>query len=279
MTAEVLEAQAAKALLSGAGFADLLAIAAKADGILPSTSSFDYGQAGLRFTHTVGSVDLGASYYYGYYKQPSVDLSGYLAAKVAESLGDSSILATDSALPSLAYDRLQVFGVEAATVIKGFNLRGEAAYYLTDDRDGDDPWVRNNSLNWVLGFDVDLPIHNLNLNIQNIGSYVLKNDKIGSNVMIPAKYDVDYKSNGRYSTNKLSFLLSDTLLRDKLTLSCALVWGIEQSDLLIMPKAGYTITDGLDVTLSGMYIHGKDGGEFYDFKDNSFIQVGMSYVF
>jgi hypothetical protein len=92
-------------------------------------------------------------------------------------------------------------------------------------------------------------------------------------------YDVDYKSNGRYSTNKLSFLLSDTLLRDKLTLSCALVWGIEQSDLLIMPKAGYTITDGLDVTLSDMCIHGKDGGEFYDFKDNSFIQVGMSYVF
>lgn len=273
ITADVLWAQATKALLSGAKATELLAIVAKADEILPSTTSFDYGQAGLRFTHTVGSVDLGTSYYYGHYKQPSVDFSGYLVAKKNDALSD------DSALPSLAYDRLQVFGVEAATVIKGFNLRGEAAYYLTDDRRGDDPWVRNNSLNWVLGFDVDLPINNLNLNIQNIGSYVLKNDKIGSNPLFPVEYDVNYNSDGRYSTNRLSFMLSDKMLRNKLVLSCNIVWTIEHKDLLIMPKVGYTITDNLDVTLTGMYITSKSGGEFYDFRENSFIQLGMSYVF
>ena len=46
-----------------------------ADELYPDTEQFRYGQAGVRVLGTVGSVDLGASYYYGHYKQPSANLS------------------------------------------------------------------------------------------------------------------------------------------------------------------------------------------------------------
>ncbi|QQO07888.1 hypothetical protein [Breznakiella homolactica] len=274
VTGEVLGAQADIALQNNDAVA-LLAAAAKADSLLPATSSFDYGQAGLRVTHTLGPVDLGASYYYGHYKQPTADLSGYLAAKAS---GNPAALASDTALPSLHYDRLQVFGLEAAAAAGRFNLRGEAAYYLTDDTNGDDPWVRNNSFNWVAGFDVDLPVHNINLNIQNQGSWIMNHDKIGSGA-VPEQYDTDYRSHGKATSNRISFLVSDTFLRDKLELSCNFIWGIEGKEFLLLPKLDWNITDGLNLIVSGMYINSNTDGEFYDYRDNSFVQIGMSYKF
>ena len=41
--------------------------------IYPDTNKFEYGQAGARLTGSLGPVDLGLSYYYGHYKQPSVN--------------------------------------------------------------------------------------------------------------------------------------------------------------------------------------------------------------
>ena len=70
----------------------------------------------------------------------------------------------------LSYDKKQTFGLEASSIIWHFNVRGEFAYNLTDDTDGTDPWVHNNSIAWLGGFDIDLPFWNANLNVQETGS-------------------------------------------------------------------------------------------------------------
>lgn len=106
--------------------------------LYPDTQKLKYTQAGLRLTGTFGSFDWGASYYYGHYKQPSADLS-------------ATILSGKTTMPSLEYDWKQTFGLEAATVLGRFNLRGELAYNLTDDVAGDNPWVHNNSIAWLAG--------------------------------------------------------------------------------------------------------------------------------
>ncbi|WP_407426584.1 hypothetical protein [Treponema sp.] len=129
-------------------------------------------------------------------------------AQVAADLAAlySSYSHVKTGLPSLNYDQLQVFGLEAAFVLWKFNTRWEVAYNLTEDIAGDDPWIKNNSISWVAGFDIDLPIHNLNINIQENGSYILHSDKIkngGFDVtglgtvtwdMLGSNYDVDYNS-------------------------------------------------------------------------------------
>jgi hypothetical protein len=245
------------------------------DDIYPDTKKLKYGQAGLRVTGTAGSLDWGASYYYGRYKEPSVNLSSYIA--------------NQSALPVLDYDWKQTFGLEAATVLWRFNLRGEAAYNLTADTKGDDPWVHNNSVAWLFGFDIDIPVSNININVQETGTYILQNSKVDDGEGFSAlgkiyqsalkKYDVDYDEAG-YTNNKLVVNISDSLLNDKIVPEVLLLWGIERGDLVVKPKISYKPNGNLTLFLSGFYIHCKnEDSEFYGWRNNSFVNAGVNCKF
>ena len=233
-----------------------------ANDLLPDTHTLDYGQYGLRLTGTFSGVDLGAEYYLGHYKTPSAQVT-----YGTNALGDSAVTGLD-----LAYDQLQVFGVDAATTLSILNLRGEAAYYLTKDVDGDDSAVHNNSIQWVAGFDVNLPISNLNLNIQNIGSYILNNDDI-------EKTDVDWNDSEKWTNNKIVFDLSDSWNHEKIKPDIAVMWGIERQDLLIMPKLTCTLRDDFTVAVSGGIFICDDDGEFAAYKDNDFVKLTATYSF
>lgn len=203
-----------------------------------------------------------------------------------------------TARPSLAYDQVQVFGLEAAFVLWKLNTRWEAAYNLTEDTAGDNPWIKNNSVSWVAGFDIDLPIHNLNLNLQETGSYILKSDKIKNNkitvgslmgnaIEIPIETaDVNYNSDGKYISNKIIALLSDKWLNEKLTTEVQGIYCIEDKGYMVAPKIEYNVSEGLTFGLRGVYLHcDNENGEFYNFtadsenNDKAFIELTAKYQF
>lgn len=272
--------------------------------LYPDLKNLSYGQYGLRLTGTAGIVDFGASYYYGWYKQPSFNIekmkSGVISYLTNGSLSEEEKF--------LSYDRKQTFGLEASTIIWHFNVRGEAAYNLTNDVDGTDPYVHNNSLSWLGGFDIDLPFWNANLNVQEYGTYILKNDEIenkrndylgkaelakkayalsGNSAYLTAaaqatamaSSDVDYNPNG-YSNNKLAVNFTTSFLNDKLAPELTVVWGIEGGDFAAMPKIAYKPADGLTLTASGLILVTRDDdSEFAAWKKNSFVSVGAKYQF
>ncbi|MBR1713814.1 MAG: hypothetical protein IJ717_02560 [Treponema sp.] len=224
------------------------------------------------------------------------------AAAMATTLAAnaSSLLSSDiSNLLSLNYDQLQVFGLEAAFVLWKFNTRWEFAYNLTEDTAGDNPWIKNNSIGWVAGFDMDLPIHNININIQEQGSYVLKNDKIKNGGVevsglgkldwdtIGENYDVDYNSDGKYTRNKIIVNISDKWLNEKLTTECTTIYAFETEEWCVQPKISYNVVDGLTFTASGAYIYSNnENGEFYNFTawdtenhNAAFVQLAAKYQF
>ena len=287
-----------------------------------NVKSLKYGQAGARLTGTIDGIDWGTSYYYGHYKQPSANLENLIkmnyytaAAKAYAAEGAttqattqataaateaSNILAKDiGEIVPLNYDQVQVFGLEAAFVLWKLNTRWEAAYNLTEDIAGDNPWIKNNSVAWVAGFDIDLPIHNLNLNVQETGSYILHNDKvkdmdrgitIGGNTVswktIGTNYDVDYNSDDKYTRNKLIVLLSDKWLNEKLTTEVQGIWGIEFKEFMVAPKIEYNISEGLTFGLRGVYLYSNnENGEFYNFTkdslhhDKAFVELTAKYQF
>ena len=228
--------------------------------------------------------------------------TGAATAKAkAEALATSAQTALGgevNSLLSLNYDQMQVFGLEAAFVLWKFNTRWEVAYNLTEDTAGDNPWIKNNSISWVAGFDIDIPIHNLNINIQDNGSYILKNDKIkngGINVAglgtldwdtIGTNYDVDYKSDDKYVNNKLIVLLSDKWLNEKLTTEIQGIWGIEHDEFMVAPKVEYNVIEGLTFAIRGVYLYSNNkDGEFYNFTadsenhDKAFVQLTAKYQF
>lgn len=223
------------------------------------TNNLEYAQYGARLTGTKGTIDWGTEYYLGHYKTPSVK----------DAASDIN----------LDYDRLQVFGVDAETVKGAYSIRGELAYYLTEDIDGDDYSTHNNSIKWVAGFDRNLPWSNLNLNIQELGSFTLNYSKVQDNVTA-IHFDMD-ANNADYATNdKIIVKLSDSLKNESLKPSISILYGIEGMDLVIMPEVSYIVKDGFEVTASANFVFSDDSkGEFKAYNDNSELQLNVEYNF
>ena len=217
--------------------------------------------------------------YYGHYKQPSLNwakLESALATYLAEGeLSESAKF--------LQYDQKQTFGLEAAFVVWKFNTRWELGYNLTKDVDGDDPWVHNNSIEWLGGFDINL-FHNINLNVQEVGKYILNNGEIDG---VYKTYDVDYNSDDKYVQNKVVVNLSDTFLYEKLKPEVTVIYTIENKEWCVQPKINYNVYDGMNLQVSGGYIYSNnENGEFYNFTadsplhhNKSFVQASVRYEF
>jgi hypothetical protein len=251
--------------------------------LYPDTNQLKYGQAGVRVLGTFDplGLDFGLSYYYGHYKQPSFN-----ATKLQSAL--TTYLTTGELSEDekfLAYDQKQTFGLEAAFVVWKFNTRWELGYNLTKDSAGDNPWIHNNSVEWLGGFDVNLPIHNMNLNVQETGKYILNNDKIEDGAY--KVYDVDYNSDGKYINNRVVMNLSDNFLYENLKPEVTVIWGIENNEWCVQPKVNYKVADGMNLGVSGgvLYCY-NENGEFYNFTADStkwhtksFVQASVRYEF
>lgn len=252
-----------------------------ADDLYPNVYQLKYMQAGARFTTTTGSWDWGLSYYFGRDKRASFDYSklDYDFTDPTNTVNDYNYVSKylkDTASEDdkfIDYDFLQVFGVEAAKTFGAYNFRAEAAYNLTQDIAGDDASVHNNSVAWVFGFDRDLPISELNINIQNQGKYIINHHKI--------KDTDDTEANTYTTDNKLVLNISDNLCHSKVKPEITAIYGFEHFDLIIMPKVTWYVSDGLEFSASGMYMKNfvENRKEFGDWTENSFVQVGAKYTF
>jgi len=228
----------------------------KAHYTLPDTGSLKYSQFAERYTVSLSNLDLGFSHYYGFVREPVIDTSN---------------LATKGTV-TISYDRLNAFGIEASSVLLGFNMWLEAAYNLTSDYSGGDPMVHNNSVQYIVGFDRNIPLHNLYVNLQLIGSYIINNNRIEEG-------DIQYRSDGVYHSNTLAWSLSDTFLNDVVKVQLNGAYNLEQADYMLRPRVDYALTDDLHMEIFYTYFQGDSGTNFGQFKDNSFAELKFSITF
>ena len=243
------------------------ALTNNSSGVLyPNLNRLKYTQAGTRITGTFRTFDWGLSYYFGHFKTPSVNKSGiknwannYFYGKNTDSFID--------------YDKKQTIGLEAATTLWHFNLRAELAYNFTDDMAGTNQAVHNSSFQWIGGFDIDLPLWNMNLNMMNVGSFISNGDSCNNPL------DVDYRESGS-TDNKIVCVLSSSLLHDKLTPELRAVWAIESRDFVLIPMVGYNVTPAFNVNLSGMWIYCKnEKTQFKNFDNGNMMRLSGTYTF
>lgn len=220
------------------------------------TASLSHSQAGARLTTSLGSVDLGLQYFYGYLPMPAVKFSG-------------------SPLPStveLVYNRYHQIGADFAAVIAGFNTRAELAANLTEDLEGEDPAVYNPSLAFSLGFDRDL-FAGINLNLQYAGSYRLNDDRIDRSA---SSFDIEKDSEVFSST--LTAVLMKSLFKDALDLELRALYEFDDMDFLILPCAVYAIGDA-EIELSAGFFGGDEDGQMGQYVESSYISITMRYLF
>jgi len=241
---------------------------------MPDTYGLDYAQAGLRFTTTIGSADVGAQYFYGRMFQPVVKFNPPTVTEPYPTV-------------EFIYNKYHQIGLDYAQVLAGFNIRAEAAANLTEDLEGTDGYVYNPTFAWSFGFDRDL-FTGFNLNLQVNETIRLLDDKIGSsnepftftdNIPMPSRNpDYDIEADTRMTATRFTATLSQKFLRDTLELRAAVVWGIEDMDAAVIPALIWT-KDNLRAALSGGFFLGNEEGQLGQYKDNYFLKISIGYMF
>jgi hypothetical protein len=244
----------------------------------PDTSTLNYFQTGLRYTTTIGPVDIGGQYFYGNFFLPDFTIAGVDAFwgdifSQIPSLtpGTPPTPNRDLLNPQIKYNRYHQIGIDYAQVVFGFNLRAEFAVHLTEDLAGDDGSVRNPFIGWSLGFDRELPL-GIYANVQCNETIRLLDDKVGKNPILDSEAGTDITS------TRITAQLSKKYLRDNLESKVTVIWDIENSGCYVIPAIVWTM-GGLTSELSAGIFTGKEDGELGQYWENSFVRVGLKYSF
>ncbi|MDR2362903.1 MAG: hypothetical protein LBD65_00600 [Spirochaetaceae bacterium] len=232
----------------------------------PDTHSMDYAQGGLRFTTTWLSADLGFQYYFGRLPRPAVSLAGLKTFWQQYATGVPPVVT-----PSVVYNPYHQIGVDSAMVLGGFNLRAEFAAHITEDLSGEDGAVYNPFLAWSLGFDRDL-LWGINVNLQVNETVRLLDGGVMDN---PA---LDTEAGKAITSTRFTGVLSKKFFRDELELRTAVIWGIEDQDVYVLPGIFWTRGD-VGLEFSGGVFAGNKQGELGQYHENNFVKLGLTYTF
>jgi len=243
----------------------------------PDTSGIEYFQAGLRFTTTVNSVDLGFQYFYGNLFRPSYCLSSngidaFISDLISKTMTDPSYTGNLSLIdPQINYTRYHQIGIDYAQVLLGFNLRAEAAINITEDYNGDNGALQNPFIAWAFGFDRDL-FWGINANVQIDETIRLLNDKVGDNPVF------DSEAGTNITSTRITLHLSKSFLRDKLETAITCVWKAEDSDFYLIPSLSWTV-DNLTARIAAGFFLGNVEGELGQYWHNRFVKLALAIAF
>jgi hypothetical protein len=192
------------------------------------------------------------------------------AATAAQTVVKTAL--TPEKLVSAAYNRYHHIGLDYAQVLAGFNVRAELAANITDDLAGDDGLVYNPAIAWSLGFDRDIPVVGINVNLQVNESVRLFDDKVGDDPLFDIEAGTDITS------TRLTASLSRSFFRNALELRATAIWGIEDKDCYIIPEVTWTKGDVALKVSAGIFA-GDKKGELGQYRDNAFVKTALTYSF
>jgi len=253
-------------------------------GILMSEESYyklHDGQFAARWTQTVGRFDLGLSWYRGKLRIPSVQF----IPDLSNSLYPAGTI-------KLQNNPVTVIGLEGGTALGKVNLRGEAARYITSDTKGNKPGIQNSKWSILLGGDMNLPLHNLNLNIQYQKDFV-PDEKM--NPMMPCFEDIAQGLanqlglepalfeggilNNYYDYHLVTARLADSFFREQFKPEIQCVYNVDAKDYMITLKLNQKLTEGLYAIGIYRLFEGEPGTLFGQYNNNDFVSLRMEYVF
>ena len=183
---------------------------------------FDDDEVHVRLARNVGSVELAAYGYHGFWKSPA---------------------GMDPVTMRAIHPRLNVVGASVRGPLAGGIGNLEAGYYDSrDDRDGDDPFVRNSEARFLAGFERD------------VGS-LFPGDGWARDLTLGAQYYLEHMlDHGDYrrtlppgsrardeNRHLLTLRLTKLLLNQNLTLGLFTYWSPSDRDFYLRPRAHYKI--------------------------------------
>jgi hypothetical protein len=217
----------------------------------------------LRFSSRLNWIDFSFSYFRGYDKNFSL-FSSF-------NPGD-----TPKIIFTPKYNKVNIFGGDFVSTFDKFALKGEAAYFKTEDTNGRNIFIENNHLKYVIGADYNFS-EDVSLDLQFI-QYVRFN------------YDKSLEENTRAifgmpkseATDKTEESVSAMLKYNAgnyFNLQLISVMNLKDKDFFLLPIVNYNLADAVNLYCGATIFSGKEDSPFGRNKKYSRFFVELKYSF
>ncbi len=217
-------------------------------------------QTGFRLLSSYWGIDYSLSYYNGHDKNPSM-ISGFVPQRQFIEIQPQ-------------YKPIQIIGGDFERTFGRWSLKGEAAYFLTEDRDGSNTQVDNPHLQYVLGSDVTFS-DNFSFNLQ--WSQDIK-DKFNPDLEKSVTETQQAPSSQYRITSSTSFVINWTPF-DYISSQLIGVYNLKDRDSFLLGFINYELSDGINMALGGLFFSGPENSPFgkMDKEDKVFMEMKFSF--
>ncbi len=223
-------------------------------------------QLALRFLSWIGQTDWSLGYYQGFNSTPEIRFRGMNMDLVPP-------------VPNLelCYRPIHMLSADFARSLSSFTIKGEAACFLTDDKDGRDPLIGNDRIEAVLGLDWALS-DKLSLTAQASGTSLLNYDRELERKRIEEMHAGDYLTASPRRTSSLSAMVTAEAL-PYTTLQLIHVFHRDQGDNFSLAFLSWDMMDGVSLTGGLLFFNGPASSPFGMSRnaDTCFLEMKVSF--
>ncbi|WP_205847879.1 hypothetical protein [Anaerohalosphaera lusitana] len=216
---------------------------------------FEDDEWAVRLKKNVQGYEIAGYGYWGYWKSP----------------GGQNPFTGDATFP-----RLNVYGASVRGQFAGGIGNAEVAYYDSkDDGDGDDAFVNNSQMRYLLGYSQDLPTiaEDLTLDLQYYVEQTLDYGELRRNMLPGTEPPEEWRE-------VVTVRLTKLFMNQTLTCSLFTYFSPSDRDAYMRPNVHYKVTDELAVEAGGNIFFGDYEHTFFgQFEDNTNLYGAVRYNF
>jgi len=209
----------------------------------------------LRVSKNVGGCELAVYGYWGYWKSPA---------------------GMDTSTFKYTFPELNVYGASARSQVgKGIGNIEIGYYDSRDDRTGDEPYIDNSQIRYLIGYEQDLPeiAPDFTVGLQYYVEQMLHYGDYRRTLPAGSKADEEYR-------HLLTFRITKLYWNQNLTCSLFTYFSPSDKDVYMRPNINYKVTDNLAVEVGANVFWGDYPHTFFgQFEDNTNIYTAVRYSF
>lgn len=213
---------------------------------------FNDDEIAVRISKTVQSTEIALYGYEGFWQSPE-------GINIAAGRG--------------FYPRLRSIGGSMRAPVLGGIGNIEAGYYDSyQDRDGNDPFIRNSEARFLGGYEKELGM-DFTGSVQYYLEWMSSYDEYTAALLPGSVQKDEYR-------HVLTLRLTKLLMKQNLKLSIFSYYSPSDEDGYLRPKVHYKISDALAVEAGGNIFFGEHDHTFFgQFSDNTNLYAGVRYSF
>jgi hypothetical protein len=246
---------------AGQGDAYLNASHTYGEAVLPD-DGIGSTQYAVRVSGSVRGWDFSLSWFDGYNDLPAV----HRAILIDSTLTDAEVFIRQE------YHRRQVIGADFATSFGRIGVRGEAAYYLTEDWNGVDPAVDDPYLQYAIGLDYTLKNVFADKDISLLLEWIQE-------VHVPDRGTTYTITDLTHVFRKSLFGKADFDVGEFAKLTFEGVWNTYAGDWWVRPGLDWSVADGVQLRVALDLLGGPNDSFFGSYRDNRRTQVRLKHSF